>query len=278
MPNLYRVLFVCACFFLWSVAACAVPSEPSEQQKQESLLSDASEEKHEGEFRVAEERRPEPPLYDYEPHGDCFGHFDCDPKTGVVTRWAHTPVPLGQSCPSTVVYTCKRGCRTDGKHADFMGPPEAACEEGRWKIEGEACKSLEDCLPTESKQDPMTGNLTNLYLRCDTSQQICVKADPPDPVGYMASCQIPFSTQMKDRDGYIKASFCPDGYCLVVGGTDFCLYQGCTKACRGTHECPQGSLCRTDISAITVSTPVVSGICKPGPFIYSSSKYGFSCY
>jgi hypothetical protein len=192
-------------------------------------------------------------------HWDCFGYLSC--ANGIVTEWAHTPVPCERwtgECPRTgETYTCARGCRTDGASVPTSGSDSlaVACEEGRPKKAGDPCTTEDDCLPTPAIPDGM-GHLVNTYLTCDGTT--CVTRPPPDVPDYLGACgEGLFGAVPPGYHGILAAPACSGGLCLYYRRHDVtCVDQGCTLRCAGDQDCPQGSAC--------VEFDAVSGACKPG--------------
>ncbi|MBI5487335.1 MAG: hypothetical protein HY905_08385 [Deltaproteobacteria bacterium] len=206
--------------------------------------------------------------YDPDCHWDCFGHSEC--HDGVVTTWAHTPVPCEYwtwECPHHESYTCERGCRldTDVIHDPWIDPSEM-CEEWRPKQVGDPCDDPTDCEPQIAAVDD-AGNVLNVYLRCDLEADTCVARDPPVVEDYLAQCGVEpsFDGPRTGAYGFVRTDVCSGGVCLVYEATT-CVTQGCTIRCDSDDDCPMGSVCWFDGRDWTPAGPGSDrAVCKPGP-------------
>jgi hypothetical protein len=172
-------------------------------------------------------------------HIDCFGRTTC--RDGVVTVWAHNPVPCDQwtgECPHGVVTTCSKGCNA----AAMNGPtncPQAICRENAPKAAGDACQADDDCRPT-----PATAS-GNVYLRCDTGTGKCVTAGPPVLGDWLEACTPSAVESLRGITTPFRVfadTKCSAGACAAAG-RETCIAQGCTQPCRSDDECPAGSVC-----------------------------------
>ena len=214
--------------------------------------------------QTKEEPPPEPPYTRPECHVDCFGYIEC--HDGKVTQGEHNPKPCGSSCASAIVYTCKKGCRRDGKRSEDWLRPETTCEEEREKKEGDPCETEDDCLPIQVIHDKENNIVTNNYLQCDTAQGICVSAPAPVIEDYLQDCQLRNMSEVFPIgwSGHTKSGACRHQYCLLSSDPKTgCISQGCTKLCKSAHECPQGSLCDTQHRYWDNPHKIRQGVCVP---------------
>lgn len=186
-------------------------------------------------------------------HYDCFGYSAC--VEGVVTTWAHTPVPCEHwdgACPRRVTYQCERGCRTNVESIGPFDEPREMCEEHRPKRIGDPCVDESGCRPEVATWDAQ-GVVTNVYLACDVARGVCVARDPPVVPDWLAACGLEPDGQPGFAYGVAPSALCAAGVCLYVE-RDTCVAQGCTIPCAGDGDCPPGAVCRPDWA-----------VCKPGP-------------
>ena len=205
--------------------------------------------------------------YDPNCHYDCFGFSEC--HDGIVTTWAHTPVPCAYwtgECPHYTGYTCERGCRIDVDHIyDPWIDPREMCEEWRPKEVGDPCDDPTDCEPQVAAVDE-SGNVINVYLDCDLETGTCVARDPPIVEDYLAQCGIaaPFGDSDGWEYGFVRTDACSGGVCLICE-RETCVLQGCSIRCDSDDDCPMGSVCWTDAYDWTPSGPGSDRtVCKPG--------------
>jgi hypothetical protein len=198
-------------------------------------------------------------------HYDCFGAQTC--ADGVVTSWAHTPVPCekwDEECPHFESYVCERGCWTDMiETGDPEVDPGALCEENRPKQVGDPCVDDSYCLPEVATV--VDGTVVNVYLQCDLELGECVAREAPVVADWLSQCGL-LSEDVGDW-GVVETEACASGLCLYIDG-EACLRQGCTAACTGDGECPPGSVCEH----YGYSGPTV---CKPG--LPQQHADGLSC-
>jgi hypothetical protein len=187
-------------------------------------------------------------------HHDCFGFSQCG-DGGVVTTWAHAPIPCDRwegVCPSWVSYQCLRGCRIDNQTIGPFGEPSDACEENRPKHAGDRCGRESDCEPQRAAYGYACDSVVNVYLRCDFASGTCVDRERPIVEDWLAPCGL---TRDGGSGGYaagaIPSSACRGGWCVYVE-EDWCVLQGCTIACKADSDCPMGAVCQW-------------AVCKPGP-------------
>ena len=230
---------------------------------------------------IDESEAPEP--YDPDCHWDCFGHNEC--HDGVVTTWAHVPVPCEYydgECPHEVSYTCERGCRTDTDtvYEPYYLDPKEMCEEGRPKHAGDPCAVAADCEPQVAEVDGQ-GHVTNVYLRCDEATGTCVAREPPVVEDWLAPCGIaaPLGSSEGYEYGFVTTDACSGGVCLI-NEEETCVRQGCTIRCDTDDDCPPGSTCQRDYPDWTESlgawtTSTWADVCKPGQ--PNNTSVGLSC-
>ena len=164
-------------------------------------------------------------------------------------------------CSGDGPYPCLRGCRKDChppmdyKTDPFHVAPSVrdVCEENRPKRVGDECEEDEDCTPIVTdilERDTM--KIVNTYLRCDTLWKRCVRTDPPPPIkDFMKSCDIHFSRkELKEAPHTFYGSgrttdACDEKLCFIrtPDEKNNCVKQGCSRLCRGTDDCPQGTVC-----------------------------------
>jgi hypothetical protein len=208
-------------------------------------------------------------------HYDCFGEIRC--AAGVVTVFGRAAIPCWRwtgSCPVFSTLTCVKGCRTDDASVPYFTDPHEACEEGRPKVVGDRCVTVDDCLPTPALPTSTT-TVENTYLRCDADAGTCVAADPPVVTDWLGPCSVDLAGVTTGAYGYVDAPSCTGGYCLISPSSG-CVAEGCTKSCEHDWECPPGSVCEYGLSNVKpLDAGFVRGLCKPGP--HRAIGIGLTC-
>jgi hypothetical protein len=205
-------------------------------------------------------------------HYDCFGAVTC--KDGIVTVWAHAPVPCEfwtGECPHQQAGTCQRGCSTArlSSYNPFQTCPLTICKEASPKLPGDGCEADQDCRPTRAETEdeirqrdggleslPGDGGVRQTYLRCDPTKKECVEAPEVVVPDWMKACD-PALLAAQDPGAYgpVVDPSCAGGVCVISAiHDDKCRPQGCSRWCSGDDECPQGAVCQQ----------VVVGVCAEG--------------
>lgn len=183
--------------------------------------------------------------------------FICVDGEAFITRFNTT---LGLCVVNFTVVKCFLGCRKDCHEPikrrftifEAMEKPSSVCEENRAKRIGDVCLRDEDCIPILVTHDEATKKYHSTYLRCDKTWNKCVQAEAPSPVeDFGKSCNLSYSKKYIEDHPYSfvrRASDtknCSEGVCFFprFSSEKNCLYQLCTRLCRGHDDCPQGTFC-----------------------------------
>ncbi len=209
-------------------------------------------------------------------HYDCFGFTEC--QDGVVTQWAHSPVPCAYwtgQCPHQIVGQCQKGCGVDRIQGGFSVCPLTICREYYPKSVGDSCQDDADCSPTQAVKvaeadggtDASSTGVHQTYLRCDQPSGKCVETAAPVIPDWLGPCD-PAALANLEKGSYGAAvdPSCSGGKCLVLVPHDrTCIYQGCSGSCTTDADCPQGAVCQEAPPIACGASPTARGYCKPGP-------------
>lgn len=151
---------------------------------------------------------------------------------------------------------CRKDCHGPLKRRftifDAMEKPSSVCEENRAKRVGDVCVRDEDCIPILVTYDEKTKAYQSTYLRCDKVSKRCVQqTGPPSPEDFGKSCNLSYSKTYVEENNYsfvrgaIGTQNCAEGVCFFprYSSEKSCLYQLCTRLCRGHDDCSQGTFC-----------------------------------
>jgi hypothetical protein len=182
----------------------------------------------------------------------------------------------GCGAADAVVGHCARGCKEEGIIAGYSACPFALCRENEPKKAGDACEAPDDCEPTRAVVSMF--NVTNTYLACDATTQMCVNAAPAVIADWLQPCTAALIAQMTaDGQDYgfdtaVPDSGCSEKWCAVYRETGTsCVANACTRSCRGDQDCPQGSTCQRAVPAGCAAD--LPTYCKPG----GPAAIGFTC-
>jgi hypothetical protein len=152
---------------------------------------------------------------------------------------------------------------TDWEIASFGKDAALLCAETPEAQVGAACLPNfgSPCLPTRAHLNADGTVASQAYLHCDPASYRCAVASPPVVASYLQPCDTTTLATYGKTDANGRA-----GTCLLAWDSAMQrITSGQTRICLGDWDCPAGSLCDDQITALDTPPPPRLAICKPGP-------------